>query len=97
MEQALFLKNVSKYFKEHKALEPTNLTIEDGKTTVLIGPSGCGKSTLLRLIVGLIHPTEGQIFFDNEEVNDGTINDFYSGRLLQDFIKQLHHFTYYER
>jgi len=34
------------------ALHPTNLSIERGKTTVLIGPSGCGKSTLLRIIIG---------------------------------------------
>ena len=83
---AIILKNVSKYFEHHQALEPTNLTIEDGKTTVLIGPSGCGKSTLLRLIVGLIPPTEGQIFFDSEEVNDDTINDLRKkiGYVIQD-------------
>lgn len=83
---AIMLKNVSKSFKEGQALEPTTLTIGDGKTTVLIGPSGCGKSTLLRLIVGLIPPTEGQIFFDNEEVNDDTINDLRKkiGYVIQD-------------
>ncbi len=70
----ILLKNVSKFFNQHAALEPLTLTIEDEKTTVLIGPSGCGKSTLLRLIVGLIPPSEGQIFFDNEEVNDSNIN-----------------------
>ncbi len=70
----VFLKRVSKYFNQYPALESTTLTIEDGKTTVLIGPSGCGKSTLLRLIVGLIPPTTGQIFFDSEEVNEETIN-----------------------
>lgn len=70
----IFLKNVSKKFNEHAALELGDLTIEDGKTTVLIGPSGCGKSTLLRLIVGLIAPSTGQIFFDGEESNRQTIN-----------------------
>jgi len=83
---AIFLKNVSKCFKEHEALEPTTLTIEDGKTTVLIGPSGCGKSTLLRLIVGLISPTEGQIFFDDKEVNNHHIHDLRKkiGYVIQD-------------
>ncbi len=71
---AILLKKVSKCFDHHQALEPTTLTIEDGKTTVLIGPSGCGKSTLLRLIVGLIPPSEGQIFFDDVEVNDINIH-----------------------
>lgn len=71
---AIFLKNVSKHFNKQQGLEPTTLTIDDGKTTVLIGPSGCGKSTLLRLIVGLIPPSGGQIFFDDEEVNKKSIH-----------------------
>jgi osmoprotectant transport system ATP-binding protein len=71
---AIFLKNVSKQFDAHTAIEPTSLAIEDEKATVLIGPSGCGKSTLLRLIVGLIAPSTGQIFFDDKEINENTIN-----------------------
>ena len=69
----IFLKEISKKFNQHQGVESTTLTIEDSKTTVLIGPSGCGKSTLLRLIVRLITPTTGQIFFDREEVNEETI------------------------
>jgi osmoprotectant transport system ATP-binding protein len=69
----VFLKQVSKTYDEHPGLEPTTLTIEEGKTTTLIGPSGCGKSTLLRLIVGLMTPTTGQIFFDDEEVTEKTL------------------------
>lgn len=71
---AVFINKVSKSFGHHTALEPTTMAIDDRKTTVLIGPSGCGKSTLLRLIVGLITPTSGQIFFDTEEVNEKKIN-----------------------
>ncbi|MGA7979764.1 MAG: ATP-binding cassette domain-containing protein, partial [Chromatiaceae bacterium] len=37
-----------------------DLTVEAGRTTVLIGPSGCGKSTLLRLVAGLVLPDSGQ-------------------------------------
>ena len=71
--QMISFKKVSKKFNQHQGLESTSLTIEDGKTTVLIGPSGCGKSTLLRLIVGLIAPTTGQIYFDDDEVNKKTV------------------------
>lgn len=36
----------------------------------IIGPSGCGKSTLLRIIVGLLKPTNGRIFYMNKEVTE---------------------------
>jgi NitT/TauT family transport system ATP-binding protein len=36
----------------------------------IIGPSGCGKSTLLRIIVGLIKPTDGHVFYMNKEVTN---------------------------
>ena len=57
----LTLQGVSKRYGPAVVLHPTDLTVEPGRTTVLIGPSGCGKSTLLRLMVGLIHPDAGRI------------------------------------
>ncbi|HEY4257223.1 MAG TPA: ATP-binding cassette domain-containing protein [Candidatus Udaeobacter sp.] len=68
------LVNVSKRYADAVALHPTNLSIERGKTTVLIGPSGCGKSTLLRLIIGLIEPDSGSITFDGEPVASHNID-----------------------
>src|SRR5580765_351602 len=62
------LGDVSKRYGDAIALYPTNLSIESGKTTVLIGPSGCGKSTLLRLIIRLIEPDAGSIEFDGNPV-----------------------------
>jgi len=55
---------VSKNFGDSPALHAIDLSIERGRTTVLIGPSGCGKSTVLRLIIGLLRPDMGQIHFD---------------------------------
>ena len=65
----LELDRVSKKYGRTDALNPTTLTIDRGKTTVLIGPSGCGKSTLLRLIVGLIRPDVGSVRLDGTEVS----------------------------
>ncbi len=67
------LVDVSKRYADAAALYPTNLSIERGKTTVLIGPSGCGKSTLLRLIIGLIEPDSGSIKFDGEPITSDKI------------------------
>ncbi len=50
------------------AVDRFNITIPDGKLIALLGPSGCGKSTMLNLISGLQKPTEGQIFFGEDDV-----------------------------
>src|SRR5437879_10227185 len=55
---------VAKSFGETPALHATYLTVQPGKTTVLIGPSGCGKSTLLRLMLGLLWPDSGAVRFE---------------------------------
>src|SRR5689334_24069388 len=68
MSALVQLIHVRKGYDGAPALHPTNLSVERGKTTVLIGPSGCGKSTLLRLIIRLIEPDEGLINFDGVNV-----------------------------
>ena len=43
---------------------------QQGGAYALLGPSGCGKSTLLNIISGLVSPSEGEVLFDGERVND---------------------------
>ena len=64
----LELRGVSKTFARVPAVEPTDLTIPAGRTTVLLGPSGCGKSTLLRLMIGLIRPDTGTVRIHGAEL-----------------------------
>jgi len=64
---------VAKHYAGAPALHPTDLSIERGKTTVLIGPSGCGKSTLLRVIILLIAPDSGTIDFDGSQITPANI------------------------
>ena len=61
--------NVHQSFKGRTVLRNVNLTVEDGETLALIGGSGSGKSTLLRLMVGLLRPTSGEIWIDDEEIS----------------------------
>ena len=68
------LEDVSKRYGDAIALYPTSLSVQSGKTTVLIGPSGCGKSTLLRLIIRLIAPDSGSIELDGQLVTPENIN-----------------------
>ena len=68
MSALVQLRGVSKTFGDAAAVHDVDLSIERGKTTVLIGPSGCGKSTLMRLIIGLIEPDRGEIQFDGSQL-----------------------------
>lgn len=52
------------------AVSDFDFEISDGKLVGLLGPSGCGKSTALNLISGLEKPTEGKIFFGDDDVTD---------------------------
>ncbi|MBP5261036.1 MAG: ABC transporter ATP-binding protein [Clostridiales bacterium] len=72
------LKHVTKLFPNRNrkvggfvtAASDMTFEIPDGKLVSILGPSGCGKSTALNLICGLEYPTEGRIFFDEEDVTD---------------------------
>jgi len=50
------------------AVEGVSLTLEAGQIVALVGESGCGKSTVARTIVGLQHPTSGQVIFDGADL-----------------------------
>lgn len=50
------------------AVNDFTFEIPDGELVGLLGPSGCGKSTMLNLLCGLLKPTEGKIWFGEEDV-----------------------------
>jgi osmoprotectant transport system ATP-binding protein len=75
MSALVTLVDVSKRYADATALHSTRLSVERGKTTVLIGPSGCGKSTLLRLIIRLIEPDSGSVEFNGEPITADTIEN----------------------
>lgn len=52
------------------AVQPLDMTWQDGGAYALLGPSGCGKTTLLNIISGLIHPSQGQVLFNGNAVTD---------------------------
>jgi peptide/nickel transport system ATP-binding protein len=49
-------------------LKDINIRLNEGETYGLIGPSGCGKSTLARIMMGLISPSEGHVWFKGQDV-----------------------------
>ena len=69
-------KNVSKSFEDNDQLilRDINFELEAGKFYTLLGASGSGKSTILNIIAGLTDATTGDIYLDNERINDIPIN-----------------------
>ncbi|WP_143320811.1 ATP-binding cassette domain-containing protein, partial [Cellulomonas iranensis] len=58
----VILRNVTKTFGTHTALDDVSMTIPDGSFVVLLGPTGAGKTTTLRMVSGLDTPNSGEIF-----------------------------------
>jgi ABC-type Fe3+/spermidine/putrescine transport system ATPase subunit len=64
----VYLSSVTKRYGETIAVREFDLDVADGEFVTLLGPSGCGKTTTLRMIAGLVEPTGGHIYFDQQEV-----------------------------
>lgn len=60
-EPMLAVRNISKKFGKHMALDQLDFLLHSGEVVGLLGPNGAGKSTLIKCIVGLLRPTNGEI------------------------------------
>ena len=81
--------SLCKSFKGLRVLDNLDLTIPEGKITVIMGPTGTGKSVLLKHVLGLIKPDSGQILFNGQDLvamNDEELNQIRKnfGVLFQD-------------
>lgn len=69
-ETIIEVRNLTKRFGHKLVLDNVNLSIEKGKTTVVIGPSGCGKTVLIKHFIVLQRPSEGQVHFKGRRVDE---------------------------
>jgi osmoprotectant transport system ATP-binding protein len=60
------LRHVTKRFGHRVALDDISLTVEPGRTHVLLGSSGSGKSTILRIVLGLVRPDAGDVSIETD-------------------------------
>lgn len=79
------LSNVHMMYDSSKVLDDFTYTFEAGKFYTILGPSGCGKTTVLKLIGGFIHPTEGDVHFDDKRMNGIDANVRTVNTVFQDY------------
>jgi iron(III) transport system ATP-binding protein len=66
----LRIRDLIKRYGDLAVVDHLNLEVNDGEFVTLLGPSGCGKTTTLRAVAGLLEIDGGQIFFDDQLMND---------------------------
>jgi len=69
------IKNLSWEVNSKKILDDISLSISSGEIITILGPNGAGKSSFLKIISGDLKCTEGQIYFDQSNLDDISIQD----------------------
>ena len=60
--------NIYKSFGDNEVLKGIDFTFETGKTNLIIGKSGAGKTVLLKILVGLMNPSEGHVWYHDRDL-----------------------------
>ncbi|MBW7991180.1 MAG: ABC transporter ATP-binding protein [Planctomycetes bacterium] len=84
----LTVKNLTKRFGTNVVLDNVSLTIENGKTTVIIGPSGCGKTVLVKHLIALLRPNSGEVYFKTHRIDNLSENELNNIRTHYGFLFQ---------
>tara|TARA_B100000927_G_scaffold22647_1_gene17214 strand:+ start:915 stop:1688 length:774 start_codon:yes stop_codon:yes gene_type:complete len=72
---SLNLESVSLKLDNRQILKDVSLEINEGEIVSVIGPNGAGKSTLLNVLTGDINPDSGEIFYDNKQLKQISIQE----------------------
>jgi phospholipid/cholesterol/gamma-HCH transport system ATP-binding protein len=87
-EPLIRLENVGVQFGRQEVLRNLSFSVMPHETIALIGESGCGKSVTLKLIVGLLKPTTGEVYFEGRPVQKLNERDLVAMRLRVGFLFQ---------
>src|SRR5215467_10846808 len=69
MASLLELRNVTKSFGGLRAVKEVSFTLNAGEIVFIIGPNGAGKTTVFNLISGFLHPDQGFILFNGQDIS----------------------------
>ena len=70
LEETIVINNLSKKFKNTLAVKNISFKINRGSIVGLLGPNGCGKTTTIGMMLGLIKPSSGTVFINNQNIEN---------------------------
>ena len=82
------LRRVGLSFGDKRVLDDVSLSVQPQERLVIIGQSGAGKTTILRLILGILRPTTGSVFFDHLEIPRLPENELQRARMRIGMVYQ---------
>ena len=77
--------NRKKYFGDTHAVDGVDFTVAEGEFLSLVGSNGAGKTTLVNLISAYLHPDDGQILLDEQDITFSSVNDRVKAGIARSF------------
>lgn len=68
MNHLLAARGLSKTYKRRQVVSDVDLELKSGEVVGLLGPNGAGKTTSFYMVVGLVRPDQGKVFFDDTDL-----------------------------
>ncbi len=79
--------NLSKFYKEKKAVNDINFRVKENEIIGLLGPNGCGKTTTIAMILGLLKPTNGEILINGLKIEENRISLLHKMNFISPYIE----------
>ena len=87
MSNSIEVINLSKSYKNKKAVDNINFKVEEDQIIGLLGPNGCGKTTTIAMILGLLKPSAGKVLINNKNIEDHRISLLHKMNFISPYIE----------
>ncbi|MDO5512118.1 ABC transporter ATP-binding protein [Corynebacterium sp.] len=87
-EEVIRVENLTKIFGENKAVDDVSFTLRKGTTLALVGESGSGKSTVANMVLNLLDPTDGKVFFHGTDLSTLSSRELFEMRRKMQVVFQ---------
>ena len=87
MKNSIEVINLSKSYKNKKAVNNLSFKIYENEIVGLLGPNGCGKTTTIGMILGLLKPTSGQVLINGKNIENNKISILHKMNFISPYIE----------